>query len=62
MPPGPVLVPKHTKLQKFVGGVGHLVTLGIPQDVRHLAGNPDTVWPWFINSEENVQDVSVPLV
>ena len=34
--------------------MGHLVTLGIPQDVRHLAGNPDTVWPWFINSEENV--------
>ena len=48
----PALIPKYTKLVRFIGGVGHIATLGIPQGVYRLAGQQNTVWPWFFNSEE----------
>ena len=48
----PALIPKYTKLVKFIGGVGHIVTLGIPQGVHRLTGGQKTIWPGFFNSEE----------
>ena len=48
----PAIIPKYTKFVKFMGGVAHIITLGIPQAIYSLADEPGTVWPWFTNSEE----------
>ena len=48
----PYFIPKYTRALKVVGGVIHLVTLGIPQLLYHILGGGNTIWPWFTNSEE----------
>lgn len=38
----PLIIPKYSKLAKFMGGIAHVLTLGL------LKGR----WPWFRNSDE----------
>ncbi len=47
----PTFVQRYNKLQKFVGGVAHMVTLGIPLLVENVFG-ADVLWPGFTNSDE----------
>ena len=42
----PIIIPKHSKLSKFIGGIAHVVTLGIPYAVGVAK------WPGFFNSDE----------
>ena len=49
----PLIIPKYTKLTKFMGGIAHVVTLGIP----YLAGKR---WPGFTNSDEKCEACEMP--
>ena len=42
----PIIIPKHSKLSKIIGGIAHVVTLGIPYAVGVAK------WPGFFNSDE----------
>ena len=42
----PIFLPRYSKLQKFVGGVAHILTLGVP----YATGA--STWPGFTNSDE----------
>lgn len=46
----PLLIPRHTKLVKFIGGVGHIVTLGTALIVANLFNVRS--WPGFTNGDE----------
>ena len=46
----PVFIPKHSRLVKFVGGVAHIVTLGMGKMYELMTGKRS--WPGFTNSEE----------
>ena len=42
----PIIIPKHSTLSKIIGGIAHVVTLGIPYAVGVAR------WPGFFNSDE----------
>lgn len=42
----PIFLPRYSKLQKFVGGVAHILTLGVPYAIGM------STWPGFANSDE----------
>ena len=46
----PLLIPKHSRLVKFVGGIAHIVTFGMGK-VYEVASKKKS-WPGFGNSEE----------
>ena len=46
----PVFIPKYSRLVKFMGGVAHIVTLGMGKVYESITGNRS--WPGFTNSEE----------
>jgi hypothetical protein len=46
----PVFIPKHSRLVRVMGGVAHIVTLGIGMIYAAISGNRS--WPGFTNSEE----------
>ena len=47
----PAMIPKYTKIVKFIGGMGHIITLGVAVAFAGLTGGVK-VWPWFTNAEE----------
>ena len=47
----PAIVPKHSRVEKFAGGMLHIITLGIPAAVQRVSNRPMKLWPWFTNSE-----------
>ena len=46
----PIFIRKHSLRKKFVGGIGHIATLGIAATVAKKRGKKP--WPGFTNSEE----------
>ena len=42
----PAIIPKYSQVKKVVGGIFHIVTLGIPYLLM------ENSWPWFNNTEE----------
>lgn len=46
----PCFIPEHTQLVKIVGGIAHIVTLGIPFLIASAI--KAKVWPGFTNSDE----------
>ena len=46
----PFFIPKHTKVAKIVGGLGHIITFGVPLIVEATIGVE--TWPGFTNSDE----------
>lgn len=43
-------IPKHTRFERFVGGMAHIVTLGMGKVYESISQKKS--WPWFTNSEE----------
>ena len=43
-------IPKHSSFVRFVGGVAHIVTLGMGMVYEKVSRKKS--WPWFTNSEE----------
>ena len=50
----PLLIPKYTTLTKFMGGVAHIITLGIPYKLGKAK------WPFFSNSDEKCPACGMP--
>ena len=48
----PLFIPKHSKFVRFVGGIGHIVTLGTFKLVEVLANGKVKFWPGFFDGEE----------
>ena len=46
----PLFIPRYSGVQKLMGGIGHIVTLGISVAIG-MIGNFKT-WPGFVNSDE----------
>ena len=46
----PLFVPKYTKVQKFFGGVAHIITLGMGKLYEYATKNKS--WPSFTSSDE----------
>ena len=49
----PVIIPKHSQLSKILGGIAHVVTLGIPYALG-------AKWPGFLNSDEICPACNMP--
>ena len=50
----PLLIPKYTTLTKFMGGIAHIITLGIPYKLGKAK------WPFFSNSDEKCPACGMP--
>ena len=48
----PLFIPKHSTFVRFVGGVGHILTLGTFKLVEWLADGKVRFWPWFFDGQE----------
>ena len=48
----PLFIPKHSKFVKFVGGIGHILTLGTFKLVEWLLDGSIRVWPSFFDGQE----------
>ena len=46
----PMFIPKHSRLVKIVGGVGHIVTFGVGLIYEKITGKKS--WPGFLNLDE----------
>ena len=46
----PIFIPKHSTLVKIVGGMAHVITLGVFAAIGAIRGN--AIWPGFTNSDE----------
>ena len=46
----PIIVPKYSEITKIIGGLIHIITLGIVSGFQHYSGAKYV--PWFTNSEE----------
>ena len=45
-----IFIPKHSTLVKFVGGIAHVITLGMFAAIGAIRGR--AIWPGFTNSDE----------
>ena len=54
----PSIVPKYSTPIKILGGVGHLVTLGVPLVFGYATGYP--TWPGFTNSDQICGECNEP--
>ena len=48
----PLFIPKHSKFVRFVGGIGHIMTLGTFKLVQWLSNGSVTFWPGFFDGKE----------
>ena len=50
----PVVIPKYIRLTKSIGGIAHIITLGIPYKLGKAK------WPFFSNSDEKCPACGMP--
>ena len=46
----PIFIPKHYTITKIIGGIAHILTLGIVAGIGAIRGK--AIWPGFTNSDE----------
>ena len=55
----PLIIPKYTKLARFIGGLGHTAALGSVVLVQRIR-KKDLPWPTFTSSEEHCVNCKAP--